>query len=459
MHYSLIDPKDLSISDKAYIIKYFFDLDKNLILINHQHYQSLSKKRLNKSLEEAINSFSIQDFTDLIFLYNLAFLPIEFIKADFKINKLYNQGMNYTFEDIKTIINSQFQIINKIISTHSHLFKEGTIELSSSPYSHPILPLLIDSKVARIPEPELNIPEPPFRFEEDALKQLNKGREIFNNFLNHYPKGLWPSEGAVCSESLKYIKTAGYDWIATDEGILENSINQKVRINNYLPNHNLLYKVYEYQGIKIFFRDRILSDKIGFVYQHLPAEEAVNDFISYLHQVYSNSTDNNSCHILVALDGENPWDYYPQDGSYFIKTLFSSLVDLGWVKITNPSEFLKNYRDTTQLKTIKPGSWIDSNFNTWIGHPEKNCAWELLRYARQIIAKMESNSPMNSGLKEAYEHLYSAEGSDWFWWYGRRLDNGREKIFDLLFRRHLSRIYSNLGIDTPPNLDEPISQH
>ncbi len=456
LYYSLRDICSLSYSEKAYIVNYFFDLNNHSSILNLPAYEELLNKRRGKSLEEAVLNYTTQDITDLIFLYNLAFLPSDILESDSYFNILLKQGKNYTSSDIRKVIDYQFNILKEVLPLHSKLSQEGVLELTSSPNTHPILPLLINSTIANIPEPNLPLPSNPFRYPEDALVQLKKGRVIFEEYLGITPKGLWPSEGAICQNTLDLVREAGYEWVATDEGILEKSLYLKIRLDDKMPDPELLYRVYEFKGVKIFFRDRALSDKIGFIYRNMTPDEAVNDFVNYLKEICLSLKEAGRYHILVALDGENPWDHYSGDGSLFITALFSALTNLPWIKVTTPSAFLEQRESVKKLEVLHPGSWIGANFSTWIGEEEENCAFELLRRTREFLFEFEKMHPNDPRLKSAYDHLYSAEGSDWFWWFGKDWDSGRDDLFDFIFRRHLMGVYLTLNITPPTYLEEPI---
>lgn len=283
------------------------------------------------------------------------------------------------------------------------------LELTVTPYYHPLLPLLADLDQARPEAPDL----PSFAHPEDATWHLDRARDYFSRLFGLAPAGLWPSEGALSQTACGLISRSGYEFTMTDEHLLWKSLDHR-------PDPALLYQPYDCHGLKIFFRDRELSDLIGFEYHRWPAERAVDDFLRKLEKRAAATSEEAVCSII--LDGENPWGAYKNNGIDFLRLLFEKIRTSGLFRPVLPGDYLKTHRPGRTLDLVS-GTWMSSFFK-WVGHPEKVQTWIRLAGQRE-----------KSGFSE---YLAVAEGSDWFWWAGET----EEKEFDLLFSSYLEKAAS-----------------
>ena len=283
-------------------------------------------------------------------------------------------------------------------------------------------------------------------------------REGLNEFERHFgfrPKGMWPAEGSVSQKAAEMFAGNGISWIATDEEVLGNSlqVNMKDGANRYRL-YQKHFQIHNGQKINIFFRDKALSDLIGFTYSSWNEDDAVNDFMHHLRNIYD-SVDF-SPHVSVILDGENAWEYYNQNAYNFFTKLYDRLTHTDWLQTQTFSEVINNYDIPEEtLHNIKAGSWIMGNFRIWIGHPEKNKAWELLSKTKRSIEKHISNAD-EAAAAQIYKEYHAAEGSDWFWWYGDDHFSIQADVFDKLFRTHLINIYRLLKLNVPSEFFTPI---
>jgi alpha-amylase/alpha-mannosidase (GH57 family) len=234
----------------------------------------------------------------------------------------------------------------------------------------------------------------------------------------------------------------------------------------------LMYRPYRLEtdqgDLSIVFRDHRLSDLIGFTYSSMTPNQAAADLVGHLEAI-SRSLKHNQAEtvkgleqpwlVTIALDGENCWEFYEKDGMPFLDALYSRLNDREDIKLVTVSEFLDQHPPTETLpaESLHSGSWVDGNFTTWIGDPAKNRAWDLLFDARQTLenhpeATEESNP-------DAWEAMYAAEGSDWFWWFGEGHSSSQDAIFDALFREHLAAVYTALGEAIPEAVAHPVEIH
>ncbi|MGB9719878.1 MAG: hypothetical protein ACPL28_00135 [bacterium] len=446
--------EDLTIEEKIEILKDFFLANWEEMVESYPRYFSLLMKRGKKLVPEELanvaQNFTVDEFRDLQVWANLAWIDPLFRD---EIKELYQRGKNFREQDKEIIINLQNKIIAKIFDEYKNAAQSGQIEITTSPLAHPILPLLIDSNLAKVSNPNLDIPFE-FKHPEDAREQILQGIQVFEKIFGFKPCGLWPSEGSVCQELIPILSELGIDWIATDEEILARSINVSFkRDENGIPNHSqLLFKPWKYGNVKIFFRDHLLSDRIAFVYNRWETKKAVDDFVGRIRQISHSLSPVDRFIIPVILDGENAWEYFKSDGNEFIQLLYKTL-SREKISTTTFSSFLRENVVTNDLKNIFPGSWIGANFNIWIGRPEDHKGWLIVKNLRDRLVEMKVTD------KELWKRLYFLEGSDWFWWFGDDFFSVTTEVFDELFRKNALWLYKRIGLEPPHELFVPINPH
>ncbi|MCX8095108.1 MAG: glycoside hydrolase family 57 protein [Caldisericia bacterium] len=414
--------------------------DKLKIYLSNNFIKNYS--RLKEILQKNKEVLNENDLIDLIFYLNLS-LIIE-IEKDEKIKKLEEKKENYNLDDIFYLIEKENEIIKKVLPLYRDLLNNNLIELTMSPYAHPISPLIIDTDIAKKCG-EKFLPDR-FSYPDDLDGQIKLGKEIFYKNFNTYPQGIWPSEGAVSNEVVEFFVKNGFKYFLTDEDILFKTIKIKDR--------NKIYKKYflEYNNEKIYvlFRDKILSDSIGFVYSQMNENEAVRDFIDKLQEIKKISNEDKF--VFVILDGENPWEFYKNNGIDFLNLLYSELKRDKDIIIFKLSEIIDE-NNSEKLNYIESGSWINGDFKTWIGDEEDNLSWNYLKQVREDYETLEDEKKSN--LKKI---LYIIEGSDWNWWYGKTYGDDIKKDFDLLYRRHIETFYYYSGIKRDFNLKSIIKK-
>ena len=335
----------------------------------------------------------------------------------------------------------------RLIELWHRLAGRPGVEIATSPYAHPIIPLLIDSAVVRdswAPAPPPSVP--PFRYPDDARRQIADGLSFMER--HGLPAvGCWPPEGAVSADALAAYAAAGVRWLVTDEGILERSLDEPLRDNGVASER--LYRSWRLPGPSpiLFFRDRVLSDRIGFVYGGWDDEGvAAIDLVHRLRELAATLPEQAS--IVIALDGENPWPHYERAGGHFLRVLLAELAASGPELIPATLSELTRSAEPSTLPRLHPGSWIHAVFATWIGHPEKTAAWELLAAVRRAMPDGELPPGM-----------LLAEGSDWFWWLGEDNPTELAPLYDEIFRRHLADGCAQAGIDPPVDLSRPLKNN
>ncbi len=345
--------------------------------------------------------------------------------------------------------------------------ERGSVELSTTPYYHPILPLLCDSNTGRESTAGLPLPSERFRRPDDAEEQIRRALEAHERSFGTRPVGMWPSEGSVSDEVLRIAAGLGVQWMATDEGVLGRSLGHEMRRDpeGFLERGSAekLYNIYRWerdgQTMNMVFRDHRISDLLGFVYAGMQAADAAEHLMNTIKKAAAPVLDaGRDAVVPIILDGENAWESYEGNGRDFLRRFYGKLEGDPQIEAITISEAIARQRASSfgKLKGLVPGSWINANFNVWIGAPEDNKSWDYLAQAREFYDDNASRA-REEQRKLAYEELLIAEGSDWNWWYGPEHHSANDSDFDELYRKHLSNVYTALGGVPPDHLARPIS--
>jgi alpha-amylase/alpha-mannosidase (GH57 family) len=455
----------LNPEEKKKILKNFFIININNMVKPYPRYYELYLKLKNfikdESIDQHYQAFSNEDYRDLQIWYNLSWVGVESRRKP-ELARLYKKDRMFTEADKKTLLKEIRLLMGKIIPTFKKMWENEQLELSTSPFYHPILPLLCNTGVGRESAPSIPLPQQPFVYPEDAEIQIEKGLAYFDKLFGRKPLGMWPSEGSVSMETLEIIARQGLQWAATDEGILANSLREEFsQTRIYQP-----YLLHTGKNdIHLFFRDHYLSDAIGFVYSNWPYEQAVSDLLGRLHAIRKLLIDQQGEDSLsrfvvpIILDGENCWEYYADDGKPFLRHLYQTITNDELVESLTFSQVLRRNKKPEKLTTIHPGSWINSNFNIWIGSEEDNRSWDILLQTRQFLVNQQNEGiHAEEVIQQAWEKIYIAEGSDWNWWYGEEHSSANDMEFDSLYREHLMEIYQLLNHEIPPILYQTIKR-
>ncbi len=452
----------------------------NVMLDRFPEYKALKEKY--KASGKA--GLTEQDLREIIFWFYLAYFDPDFLEGTITLatgetidlqdlvkketDGTYRLRKNITQEDCNRIVVETYKVLAAIVPLHKKLMyrpekKTGQLEIITTPYYHPILPLIFDSDLAKICQPNDPMPSR-YHFPEDAVAQVAKAVIFYRKQFGRRPTGMWPAEGAVAHDIVPVFGKNKIEWIATDEKVLARS--RPSNLPKFYP-YAISTDHKKEEKVVIVFRDTELSDKIGFVYQHLRGEEAAEDFIR--HVLRSAPTEGQPDRLLtVILDGENAWEWYryDNDGKEFLHSLYrklSQLHDERKVVTTSVTEYLRGnerrgipahpIETLPKLEWLWPGSWINANYDTWIGEEEENRAWEYLLTVRNDLAESGLKQPDSQATPRkkktqawyaylAWESLYAAEGSDWFWWYGTdQTAPSGDKPFDVAYITHLNNVY------------------
>ncbi len=402
-----------------------------------------------------------QFIVDLLVWYHLAWAG-EYLRInDIRVQSLEKKRKGYTVEDRYSLIECIGDHLATIVERYKKLALNGQVELSVTPYAHPIVPLLLDLDSAREALPDIKMPESESYpgGEERSRWHIRQGIKSFERYFGFKPKGCWPSEGAVSEETLRLLEEEGFSWIASGQQVLHNSMELSYAANPWPQQwEHRPYRVKEGK-INCFFRNDNLSDLIGFTYADWHAEDAVSNLIVNLESIAQHSDDPSDIVVSIIMDGENAWEHYPRNGSYFLDTLYKKLSEHPGLELTTFSDVVEHGMPTYALKNLVAGSWVYGTFSTWIGEKDKNRAWDMLIEAKATFDRVMAEGRLSTAESEQAElQMATCEGSDWFWWFGDYNPGGTVSDFESLFRNQLGYLYQILGEKPPEYLSEVFTQ-
>jgi alpha-amylase/alpha-mannosidase (GH57 family) len=462
---------ELTREDKTEILARAFQVNHERLMARWARFVELYEWSLPAGGAQALITFTGRDWRDLQVLSQLAWMDEEWFTKDEVVSRLANRGKDFTEKDKAELKAKQLELIGMVLPECRRAAARGQVEISTTPFYHPILPLLCDSDIARVANPGTPLPRRAFRRPEDAREQLRRAKENHERVFGTKPVGLWPSEGSVSDQSLTIAAEEGFQWFGTDEGVLGRTLNVGFfrDASGIAANAERLYEPWRLQfattGITGLFRDHHLSDLIGFVYSRMDAVTAAADLHGRLRHIGESVGPDHPLTVCLFLDGENAWEYYPGNGRQFLREFYRRISNDTDFRALTASETIEAAGNVPITPGIFPASWINANFDVWTGHQEDVTAWDLLWDARETYAraaeaseKKRTNAPNAEGLAEAQESLLAAEGSDWTWWYGPEHSTANDEEFDALYRKHLTGVYLALGQVAPEELAKPIKR-
>jgi alpha-amylase/alpha-mannosidase (GH57 family) len=401
--------------------------------------------------------------TDLLVWYHLGWMGETVRRTNARVQSLQEKGAGFTLEDRKALLDVVYEVMAGIIPRYRALAQKGQVELAVSPYSHPILPLLLDLGAAREAMPDIRLPRHPAYPGGEARVdwQLAEARALFQRCFGMEPTGCWASEGALSQATLEVLSRQGFRWTASGDSVINNSL-ARAREQGQAPDTAGIHQSYRFgdADITVFFRDDGLSDLIGFTYADWHAKDAVGDLVHHMENIARSAVGRPPPVISVILDGENAWEYYPDNGIHFLDELYRVLSKHPYLRLTTYQELLERpVAPPVTLPRLVAGSWIYGTFSTWIGDPDKNRAWDLLCEAKGHYDRAMDNGTLGTDRKEAARRqLALCEGSDWFWWFGDYNPAQTVSDFEQLYRRHLVSLYDLIGYEPPASIFQQLSQ-
>src|SRR5467141_301952 len=444
---------ELSVEEREFLLRWMRESPKALRVQQSPRYLELASRSIDAQ-------FTMGDIRDLQVWFNLAWCDPVWVESDPRLAELKRKDRDFSESDKGPLFEAQMEMMQKVIPKYRELADRGQAELTFSPYYHPILPLLIHIESARTANPQIQLPERHFSHREDAERQVEMGQGL----LQRRPTGMWPSEMAVGESVVGLATKAGVDWMISDEEVLARSLDTHFyrdgegRVN--APDQ--LYRPFkverEGQSMAMVFRDSQISNSIGFDYQRMSSVDAAHNLVGRLRRIREQQGDKDYL-AVIALDGENAWEFYPRDGHDFLNALYTALEASQDIVTTTVSDFLREHPAQQNLHHLHTGSWIGASLDTWIGDPEHNVAWELLADTRTWLDEQSRQRPqLSDAAALGWREILITEGSDWFWWFSRKHDSGMDTIWDNQFRLHLRNVYKLMGQRAPARLYQPIIQ-
>jgi alpha-amylase/alpha-mannosidase (GH57 family) len=447
---------ELDPEEKEHMIRRFFSIHHGNVISQYDEYRRLLEMKMISGDRPEL--FADDYFVDLALWFNLAWMDPDDIASDERLSALRERGRNFTREDVRYVMGRQRMMASGAPHLYHRLERQGQAEIMTVPYYHPILPLLIDSRTALRSDPHAELPEKPFAYPEDAAYQLEEAVAFHERAFGVKPRGVWPSEGSVSPEVADLVVRAGLKWFASDEGVLARSVGMELHRDEHesLMEPQLLYRPYRLpNGAFAIFRDRFVSDRIGFAYGGMDPGDAVGDLIGKLARARERLPETGGPWLAsIILDGENAWEGYPNNGNDFLRRLYGQLEADGRFETVRVSEYLEAHPPTVELPQLHSGSWIDSNYRVWIGEAGHKVAWEVLEQTRSFAERQWG--PLRGMPTNVRQALMVAEGSDWFWWYSSRNSSPEDHVFDSLFRANLEVVWWFAGAEPPDRLRSPL---
>jgi len=445
--------------DRIFLLQSCFRLNHERNLHRYPDYSRLftlsEQAKTHQSTEYLGNNY----FTDLVTWYHLGWLAETVRRNNFVARRLIEKGRDFSYQDRRDLLTLIAGLLTEIPEKHRKLVESRRIELTTTPYAHPIIPLMLDFNAAKATVPDALIPKEPYPGgKQRAIEHITMARESHAALFGQVPSGVWPAEGAVCEGTLSLLGKAGFQWCATGESVLHHSLKSNLREqqgNRDLYHPWIVGK--DDEAITCFFRDDRLSDLIGFEYSKWATHDAIANFMHELADIHHRTKGMKAPLVAIIMDGENAWEHFDQNALPFLEGLYQAIANHEDYNLTTFSAYLNKHPATHHLKHLTPGSWVYGNLSTWIGDKSKTRGWELL-----IEAKKAFDAHVGTlGEKQqhaAAEQLRICEGSDWNWWFGDYNPSDAVRDFDRLYRQHLAKLYQLLGLPQSASLSNSISQ-
>jgi len=451
--------EDLTLEEQRFLGRHFFSVNPARMLEPYPRYRELRARAVAAAggpRAPRDGRLTPEEIRDLQTWFHLVWVDPEYRDQE-PVRSLFKKGRGFTEEEKRSLLDWGVALASRVIEIYRDGEHSGQIEISTSAYHHPILPLLVTTDAPREVSPTIALPHPPYSAPEDAAAQLSRAREGHARRFGGEPRGTWPPEGSVSQDALALVQEAGFSWCASDETVLARALGREgPGGDGWAGALCRPYRVETGKGpLSMLFRERALSDRIGFLYASWEPERAAEDFVNRVRDFGGRARQEGSANpiVTVILDGENCWESYDEDGRPFLEALYRRLGEGNGVEAVTIGEALQRAPAKDVLPHVPVGSWIAPDLSVWVGHAEKNRAWSEIRRLRERFSAADRNgSAPAPRLKSAYDEILLAEASDWFWWYGDDHQSAHKDEFDALFRSHLIRGYNLLGLPAPPTV-------
>jgi len=413
-------------------------------------------------VRRGLRYFTTQEFLDLQVWFNLAWCGYTAFGLYPELQALKEKGRNFTEEEKARVLEIHLEIMRLVLRKYRAAEERGQAELTTTPFYHPILPLVFDSAFAERSLPGRTFPKR-FHWPEDAAAHLTMAVEQHAALFGRKPRGLWPSEGSIAPELIPLMQQSGIEYFCSDEENLFNSLKRDQAYLNVRIDHLELFQgwrvCHDGAAVNAVFREKPLSDFIGFMAARNDPAKAAGHLLHHMTHI-ADIVPKDTGVIPLILDGENAWETFADGGQAFLRALYGG-IDANSERLHSCTieDYFRHHPPKKQITTLHTGSWISSNFDIWIGEAEENRAWDLLGETRDFFQKqLEGGKLPQEQIKKALQEIYAAEGSDWFWWYGPDFSTDNDDLFDELFRQHLKNVHLICGSVPPAELDHPITR-
>lgn len=455
---------ELEEADRFSILENFFKINWDNMIKPYPRYWELLNKRgmtfYGDEVRRGLRYFTTQEFLDLQVWFNLAWCGYTAFRMYPELEELRRKGRHFTEEEKARVLDIHLEIMRLVIRKYGEAEARGQAELTTTPFYHPILPLVYDSAFAERCLPGRRFPQR-FHWPQDAEAHLKMAVAQHEKLFGRKPRGLWPSEGSIAPELIPLMRQVGIEYFCSDEENLFNSIRRDPAYQHQFVDHLELFQgwrvVFDGSAVNAVFREKPLSDFIGFMAAKNEPDRAAMHLMHHLRHI-NDHVQHDGGLIPLILDGENAWETFRDGGEAFLRHLYGSLQqESGRLCCRTIEDYFRAHPPRRQLATLHTGSWISSNFDIWIGEPEENDGWDRLGETRQFLQDEIDEGRLSKSQREAaLREIYAAEGSDWFWWYGPDFQTDCDVLFDDLFRQHLKNVYVICGKEPPAELDRPI---
>ena len=449
-------PLPVSVDARLDLVRALLRAHRKTMIEPFPAYAEIVKVAESLATSERIAWASDQLIWDLSVWYHIAWLGETVRRGEDRVRTLLEQGAGFAPAQRRKLLGLVAEVLAGILPRYRKLAESGCVELSVSPYAHPILPLLLDFRAAREALPATRLPRHSVYpgGVDRANWQMAEAIRVFRETFGFVPRGCWPSEGAVSMAALDTVERFNFGWLATSANVLRASLAEQA---DDAGAFNVAYRV---QGhtVASFFRHDGLSDLIGFEYATWHGDDAAANFVQEIERVARQYPAADGRCILIALDGENAWEHYPYNGYYFLRRVYELLAEHPSLELTTLSDFLDGGPRVEPLRHLVAGSWVHGTLSTWMGDPAKNGAWDLLCDAKVVFDRVVVEGTLSDErVALAERQLALCESSDWFWWFGDY--NPAEAVgqFDRLYRRQLSNLYRLLEVEPPEALQRTLS--
>jgi alpha-amylase/alpha-mannosidase (GH57 family) len=454
---------DLTEEERFRVLENFFKANWDNLVRPHARYWELLNKRgttlYRDDVRRGVRYFSTQEMLDLQVWFNLTWCGFTACRLFPELAELKRKERGFTEQEKHRVLDLHLEMMQLVLDRHRAAEERGQIELTTTPFFHPILPLVIDSNSATRAMPGRTMP-PQFAYPQDAQAQVLLAIEQHAAVFGRAPRGMWPAEGAVSPEIVPVLARAGIEYFCSDEEILFATLKRDPAWRSASVDHLELFQGWRVKcngaEMNAIFRERPLSDFIGFTAAHNEPAQAAMHLLFHLRHISDLVKERGL--VPLMLDGENAWEHFRDGGEGFLRALYAGIeADSARLRSTTLENYLRAHSPQRHITTLHSGSWIGANYDIWIGEGEENRAWQLLGETRAWLEKkLPTLNPVQAAA--ARKAMFAAEGSDWFWWYGPDFTTENDPLFDRLFRAQLHAVYAACGAVAPASLEVPITR-